>query len=165
MVDTSAFPELRGSLRSLAEITRAMKDFHDADLMQAKIFELTQEISTAQTWASEAQAAQSELLDRVRQLEDEKAKLEAWSTEKQRYELTSLAEGVTAYVLKPGTENGEPVHRLCTNCYAEGRKSILQTETRYPGRCEVMVCNRCGSELYVSGGREPQHNAMARKHR
>src|SRR5260370_30375039 len=112
MVDTSAFPELRASLRSLAEITRAMKDFHDADLMQAKLFELTQEISTAQTWASEAQAAQSELLDRVRQLEDAKAKLDAWSTEKQRYELTSLAEGVTVYVLKPGPETGEPVQHL-----------------------------------------------------
>jgi hypothetical protein len=57
----------------------------------------------------EAVAAQSALLDRVRHLEEEKAKLEAWEAEKQRYELANPERGFYAYILKPGMENGEPM--------------------------------------------------------
>jgi hypothetical protein len=109
----------------------------------------------------EAVAAQSALLNRVRELEEEKAKLEAWNTEKQRYKLTELGPGMTTYTLKEGMENGEPPHHLCTNCYNEGHKSIMQTEVRFPGRSQVLVCHRCGSDLYISGGREAAHSKMS----
>jgi hypothetical protein len=167
MVDMSAVAGLLTSLRSIVDITKAMKDVHDANLLQTSVFELTREIMNAQGCALEAQAAQSELLNRVRQLEEEKAKLESWNVEKQRYLLTDIGHGggMTAYALKPDMASGEPPHFLCTNCFDEGLKSIFQTETRYPGRCEVMVCHRCGSELYIDGGRQPEHNAMARKRR
>jgi NMD protein affecting ribosome stability and mRNA decay len=69
---------------------------------------------------------------------------------------------MTAYTLKQGMENGEPAHYLCASCYHEGHKSIMQTETRSPGRCEVMVCHRCGSDLYIRGIRQPEHHAMKR---
>jgi hypothetical protein len=90
MVDMAAITGLATSIRAAVEITRAMKDIHDANLIQTKTFELTREILAAQSYAMEAVAAQSALLNRVRELEEEKAKLEAWNTEKQRYKLTEL---------------------------------------------------------------------------
>jgi hypothetical protein len=109
VVDMSAITGLATSIRAVVEITKAMKDVHDANVLQTKTFELTREILSAQIYAMEAVAAQSALLDRVRHLEEEKAKLEAWEAEKQRYELANPERGFYAYILKPGMENGEPM--------------------------------------------------------
>jgi len=165
MVDMSAVAGLMTSLRSIVEITKAMKDVNDANVIQTKVFELTREIMAAQACALEAQTAQSDLLNRVRELEGEITKLEAWNTEKQRYKLTDLGRGMTAYTLKEGMESGEPPHHLCATCYNNGHKSVMQTETRNPGRCEVMVCHRCGSDLYIHGMRQPEHTAFRRQPR
>jgi hypothetical protein len=54
------------------------------------------------------------------------AQLEAWETEKKRYQLTDYGRGTFAYALKPDAADGEPPHRVCANCYQHGQKSILQ---------------------------------------
>jgi hypothetical protein len=108
MVDMAAVAGLMTSLRSIVEITKAMKDVSDANMIQTKVFELTREIMAAQACALEAQTAQSELLNRVRDLETEITKLEAWNAEKQRYKLTDLGRGMTTYTPKEGMEGGEP---------------------------------------------------------
>jgi len=165
MVDMAAITGFVTSVRAAVEITKAMKDLDDAIALQTKTFELTREIMSAQSYAVEAIAEQTALLQRVRELEEEKSKLEAWNTEKSRYKLTQVGHGMTTYALKEGVENGEPGHHLCASCYNEGYKSVMQTETRSPGRCEVLVCHRCGSDLYLSGMRQPEHHAMKRASR
>jgi hypothetical protein len=165
VVDMSAIAGFATSVRAAVEITKAMKDVNDANVIQTKTFEVTREILAAQSYAIEAAAAQSALLNRVRELEEEKSKLEAWSTEKARYKLTQVGHGMTTYTLKEGMENGEPAHHLCAACYNEGHKSVMQTETRSPGRCEVLVCHHCGSDLYLSGMRQPEHQGMKRQRR
>ena len=123
MVDLSALASFASSMNAVVNITKAMKDVHDANIIQTKVFELTREIMAAQTCAMAAQAEQAALLQRVRELEEEKAKLETWNTEKQRYELKDLFRGFFAYILKPGMENGEDQHALCTNCHGLGASS------------------------------------------
>jgi hypothetical protein len=93
------------------------------------------------------------LLGRVRELEEEKAKLEAWTAEKARYQLKSIRAGVTVYALKEGMEGGEESHYLCPTCYNRGQKSLLQRETRNPGMVIMQVCHECGTELIEHGQR------------
>jgi hypothetical protein len=97
------------------------------------------------------------LVEHVRELEKEMTDLKAWNADKKRYKLTDVGPGLTAYTLKKGMENGEVPHNLCASCYQNGKKSILQPETRFPGRCDVLACHRCGSALYLSGGPDPAH--------
>jgi hypothetical protein len=151
MVDMAAISGFATSMRAAVEITKAMINIRDANVMQTKIFELTREIMAAQSYAVEAQAAQSELLNRVRQLEEEKAKLETWNAEKGRYELKAIVPGVTVYALKEGMEGGEEPHYLCPTCYNRGQKSILQRENRSVGRVVMQVCHECDTELIESG--------------
>lgn len=151
MVDMTAITGLATSIRAAVEITKAMKDVHDANVIQTKTFELTREILSAQSYAMEAVAAQSALLERVRRLEEEKAQLETWNTEKQRYELKKIQTGVTVYALKPSMDNGEEPRYICTTCYQHGHKSILQREQLDMGRVIVHVCHECGSE-YIEFG-------------
>lgn len=153
MPDISAIAGFATSVRAAVEITKAMKDIHDSNILQTKTFELTREIMAAQSYAMEAAAAQSELLGRVRQLEEEKAKLEAWNTEKERYELKELKPGVLIYSIKDSMRGAEPEHYLCPTCYNRGKKSILQKEMRDVGRAVLLVCHECGTELYEHGMR------------
>jgi len=105
------------------------------------------------------------LIETVGALKGRVAELETWNADKRRYKLSEIGHGMTAYTLKEGMEEGEPNHYLCSACYNDGHKSVMQVETRSPGRCEVLVCHRCGSDLYLSGMRQPEHHAMKRSRR
>jgi hypothetical protein len=130
MVDMAAIAGFATSVRAAVEITKAMKDVRDANLMQTKVFELTREIMAAQSYAMEAMSAQSTLLTRIRELEEKIAALETWDAEKGRYYLKSIQPGVTVYALKDGMENGEEPHYLCPTCYNNGKKALLQREVQ-----------------------------------
>jgi hypothetical protein len=95
----------------------------------------------------EAVATQSTLLDRVRQLEEEKAKLEAWESEKKRYELQDVDRGFFAYVLKPGMENDEPPHAICATCYQRRLKSILQSSGHITVHDHYWFCGECDTQV------------------
>jgi hypothetical protein len=145
VVDISAIAGLASSFRSIVEITKAMKDVNDANVIQTKVFELTQEIMSAQACALAAQVAQSDLLQRERQLEEEISKLKDWRTEKTRYQLQRLPPGTFVYVLKAGMEGDDPPHRVCATCYQHHKISILQEPE--DGYAE---CHDCGSKLHWS---------------
>jgi hypothetical protein len=147
MVDLSALAGFASSMNAVVNITKAMKDVHDANVIQTKVFELTREIMSAQTCAMAAQAEQAALLQRVRDLEEEKGKLETWNTEKRRYELKDLSRGFFAYILKPGMENGEDQHALCTNCYNKGFKSVIQTSGHIIAHDHFWFCPSCNAKI------------------
>jgi hypothetical protein len=155
--DMSAIAAIVGSLNSAKEIAKSFVGLRDAAVIQTKVIELQTAILSAQKSAFSANAAQTALLEQVRQLKEEVARLKAWETEKQRYQLTELTPGVMAYALKEEMRAGEPTHYLCANCYQNGEKAFLQQETRTPGMARVQVCHKCGSELYVRGIRQPEH--------
>lgn len=116
------------SLRAAADIAKAMIGLRDAALIQSKVIELQGEILSAQSSAFAAQETQSALLERVRNLEKEVADLEAWETEREKYELKEIIAGVFAFGLKENAGTSEPQHFLCSNCYQDRRKSILQAQ-------------------------------------
>ncbi len=139
-----------GAIKTAFDIAKGLKDIDDATRRNAAVIELQEKILAAQ-------AAQASLVDHISELKGHVTQLEAWDADKERYKLTDLGVGLLAYALKEGMENGEPPHYLCTQCYNDKIKSILQTETRYPGRCHVLACHRCGSDLYLSGAPDPDH--------
>jgi hypothetical protein len=161
MVDMSAIAGLATSLRAVAEITKAMKDVNDANLIQTKVFELTREIMAAQACALAAQTAQSDLLQRERDLETEIAKLRAWEAEAARYQLQELPPGVFVWTLRQAMANGEPIHRLCAKCYEDGKKSILQSLGTIHGQ-ENLKCHGCDSTLKIGVYQPPMGPASAR---
>jgi hypothetical protein len=143
------------AIKSAFDIAKGLKDIDDAARRNAAIIELQEKILTAQQ-------AQSELIEKIRELEHKVAVFENWETEKQRYALTDFGGGTFALVLKPDKANGEPVHRLCPTCYEKGQKSILQFEfvSSLSGR-EKWKCHACNSE-FEFGPRQPPQNRSAR---
>jgi hypothetical protein len=129
--------------KSMYDAAKDLKDMNDATIRNGAVIELQEKILSAQR-------EQAELIEIAGALKARVAELEAWDADKKRYKLADLGRGMSVYSLKDGMENGEPPHHLCAACYNEGHKSIMQTETRSPGRCQVLVCHRCGSDLYLS---------------
>ena len=155
MTDIAMISGTITSLKAAFDISKAMLGIRDTSLIQGKVIELQAEILTAQSSAFSAQTDQFTLLERVRDLEKQLTELEAWSAEKQRYQLTELAPGAFAYVLKPEMAAGEPKHRLCANCYQHGRKSILQIFAS-PRNTEIWKCYECQADVKVHvPGRDP----------
>ncbi len=157
MIDMSAIAGTVGGLKTLGETVKGMIEARDTAVFQAKAIELQTQILAAQSSALAAHSDQFAMLDKIRQLEEEKAALEAWNTEKERYALKEVKTGVFTYVLKKEMSDSEPTHQICANCYQNKRVSILQRETRTPSRATVLVCNHCGSEIFTIGDRRAGH--------
>jgi hypothetical protein len=144
-----------GALKSAFDIAKGLKDIDNAARINAAVIELQEKILSAQS-------AQTDLVEIVGALKSRVVELEAWDTDKQRYELKEIQTGVTAYALKEGMEGTEPTHYLCPNCYTNNKKKILQREVRAPGMVQMLICHHCGLELICQGQRHPQHGKAPR---
>ncbi len=160
MPDMGAIAAGLSALQAAGDIAKSMMGLRDTAMVQGKVIELQSAILSAQSSALSAQAEQAALLQEIDKLKKEMARLEAWETEKQKYKLVQLADGVFAYSLKEDATGGEPPHEICANCYQQGFISILQREHRFPGRTEHAVCAGCGADLVLSGGRRPDQPAQ-----
>ena len=157
MPDISAISAALSSLTAAKDIGQAMIGLRDAAAFQGKLIEFQSKIIDAQNSAMAANDERTSLLQTISKLEKDVANLKAWEADKQRYELKDLGAGIFAFVLKEDAAPPEPPHKLCVDCYQNGKKSILQRETRFPGRADVLVCHACGLDLYVAGGRQQEH--------
>jgi hypothetical protein len=157
MVDVAAITGSIAALRTAYDMTKGFLGVRDAVISQGQIFELQRQILAAQENALSAQAAQTALLESIGDLKKQIADMETWDAEKEKYQLAKTRGGTLAYILKEQAELPEPDHYFCANCFEGRRKSILQPETRYPGRAQVLVCHHCGSDIYVDGAWRQEH--------
>lgn len=146
-----------GGLKTAADIAVGLSNLKTMAEVQGKAVELQQVILAAQSSALAAQSSQFELVQRIRDLEKEVAEAKAWNEQKQRYALVPVWEGAVAYALKRESSASEPPHWICTHCYEDGRRSILNDKTLYPTKGPhqlVLECPRCKSQLVTgySGG-------------
>jgi hypothetical protein len=132
-------------IRSALEVTKAMVGLRDAEAFRAKSIELQGVVLDALDKAIEAREAYAAQGDRIRALEAEVARLKAWDTEKQDYELKKVGDGAVVYMLKPDKRGNDPPHWLCPNCYANGQKSFLNSTGASAGRGGIYRCSNCDS--------------------
>src|SRR5208282_5591088 len=102
-----------------------------------------------------AQAAQSDLIERLRELEQQVADFEKWDAEKEKYELKSVAGGAFARMLKPEARRTEPPHWLCTRCYENRKASIMQLLARMSD-IAAYKCPECSNTFRIGRGIEPK---------
>jgi hypothetical protein len=125
-----------GALKTAFNMAQGLQDIHDAVARDRAVIELQKEILAAQ-------AAQSALIEQVRDLEKKVAGFETWDTEKKRYRLTDFGGNTFAYALKPEAAEGEPPHRICPACYEKRQKSILQFDFRTAAGQDKYICPAC----------------------
>lgn len=153
-MDPSSISVALTSLKAAKDIAQTMISLRDTAAFQDKVIEFQSKILDAQQAALSANEERAGMLETISNLEQEVADLKAWETEKQRYELKSVGNGTFAYVLKEDTESSEPFHFLCTKCYEDRKKSILQpspqpaTAPPFQGG-RLYSCHSCSSRIVI----------------
>lgn len=146
MVDMALLQGTIASLRMAGDIAKGFLDLKTFNEVGGKVAELQSAILAAQGSAMEANAAQFAMIEEIRALKAEMASIKAWDAEKSRYKLQSVATGGVAYVLKESMSNSEPPHYICTSCYENGRKSILNQIANATGFTSY-TCPVCKSQM------------------
>ncbi|MGE3333425.1 MAG: hypothetical protein AB7I36_07270 [Rhodospirillaceae bacterium] len=143
MADMSAILSGFGGINAGLNMLKTVVDVRDQVQVSAAIVDIQNKLLSTQTAVFAAHTAQAELLEQVRALKEKIASMESWATEQDRYQLTDFGDGTFAYLLKTEKANGEPVHRLCANCFQRQQKAILQFSHRGSGQ-DYYNCQSCG---------------------
>lgn len=80
------------------------------------------------TKALDVQALYTGSLDKIKELQNQLAAYDKWETEKTRYTLKNVGLAAFVYALKESEAGNDPPHWLCSKCYNDRTKSILQLE-------------------------------------
>ncbi len=143
------------SLKAAGQIAIGLIDLKSEAEVHAKAIELNQKILAAQSELFAAQATQTALVDRVRDLEGQIASMKNWDAQKQRYKLAAPSPGCMVYALQKSMSGGETPHYLCAACFQKDQPSILQGKEGRPLKPGMgMVhasycCPVCGSEAFT----------------
>jgi hypothetical protein len=114
------------SARSLAELVKATHSLSNYNELVAAVSEVNAKLMDATAVALASQEKQAALASRVSELENELMKFKDTQCRIDRYALHELPTGQLVYALKPGMEQGEPMHYACTACVDKGVISKLQ---------------------------------------
>ncbi|HYI47763.1 MAG TPA: hypothetical protein VEX35_04785 [Allosphingosinicella sp.] len=137
------------SLKTAKEIVQGLSAMKTEVAVGEVKIELQRLIFEAQQGLFAGQQAQSEAAKRIDELERTIASFENWQREASRYELHRFPMGAFAYVLKASEANGEPIHRICPDCYQQGHKGFLQMVSAHSGG-EMVQCSRCKCTITLS---------------
>jgi aspartate oxidase len=148
------------SLKTASDIAKGFLHLQSLAENQGKVIELNEAILSAQSSALTAQSEHFTMVQRVRDLEEEIARIKAWEEEKKRYQMVNPWQGSTflVYALKESRKESEPPHWICTKCYDDGRRTILQPHLDKVGYW-LLVCPTCHAEINsgIRGTHKPEY--------
>ena len=133
-----------------SDIAKSLLELKTISEVQAKVVDLQSAILSAQNSALAANAHQTAMIEEIGSLKEEIARIKAWEEEKQRYKLISSWPGTLLYALKEESSASEPPHWICTKCYEEGRKSILNPQRKVKALFYILVCPKCKCEFHAT---------------
>lgn len=144
---------ITGPLKTAGEVAQGLVEVRDTLKFSDAVIKLQAQILAAQQGAMSAQAHQTAMAEKVRELESKVASFEAWETQKHRYQLQRLDPGGFVCALKPDMAGGEPLHYVCPKCFENRKRSILQSHGPSHG-IETFECLECGAKIR-SGRSQP----------
>lgn len=147
-----------GFLRDASDTARSVRDTID-ELGAEPVSDgrIRVEVSEVLDKLIRAQIGQSEILDRLQQLEAALKNADRSEKEFARYTLTETKAGGLVYALKPNDEMDEPHHYLCAHCVGNNKKSILQPATE-----TSMHCRNCKTYTWM---KHPEPKPLVERYR
>ena len=117
--------------------------------VQSKAIELNQKLIEAQHEIFTANAEHSKLIQHVSELELKITDMQAWKEQKKSYKLTNPWNNpALVYAVRESCKETETAHWICTKCYDDGKRSILQPNKDKKGLI-MLVCSTCGAEIHT----------------
>jgi hypothetical protein len=149
MSEIAIVSSIASSLASATAMAKAMLGMKIDSEVRAHVGEIQGALMAAQTAALAGLEERFLLLDKIEKLERRLKAAVDWDEEAKRYQLQEFPHGTHVYVLKAECADGEPIHRICPNCFQQNLKSILQTTVKHSGAEEVS-CSACSASIKLS---------------
>jgi len=146
-MDASLILGTISGLKTAGDIAKSLLDLKTVSEVRGKVIELQSVILSAQGSAMEANARQSALIEQISALKKEITDIKAWEEEKQRYDLVAPMGSVLVYAIKKECAGSEPPHWICTNCYENRRKTILNQVRSKNSSFWHILCPVCKSQI------------------
>ncbi len=144
-----AIAEITAALNGIKAAKDLVKSFSSLSSeveLKSKSSELLSVIVGLQEQILSMQSKYSELLQSKDELQKQLGNIESWEKEKAQYELKEICPGVFVYAPKQDNNSAQPSHWLCTNCYNNEKKSILQFN-RFDSDGTHYLCPNCKDKI------------------
>lgn len=155
MEDLSHITPLLDNIRGVSGLVRELVSVMGDRKGSAELRKINAMILDAQQFALSAQHEQFELRQKMLALQEEIKALREFGEEKKKYELRDIVGEAFVYALVENS--GLPPHWLCSKCFEQGQKSIVQLCERYRHH-NIWKCYCCSSEIRVPVGTVPSRD-------
>src|ERR1700720_3448556 len=120
MPDLIAIGQGLNAVKAMTDIVKTMVGLQGSAKILENSIELNRKIADVQIALNTALTEQGTLVKTIHDQEEEIARLKAWDSEKDNYELKDVGDGggAVAYMIKEAAQGAEPLHCLCTKCYS-----------------------------------------------
>ena len=145
------------TLQSAYGLAKDIADLEGVHAVKLQFGELLAKIVSAQESALRSQERETALTRRVHALEDRIGEIEAWSTQKERYQLTKLPPGVFVYEIKEAARGEEPPHYVCAKCFEQQKRSFLNSDEATSGTTRLH-CPSCEWKETIGHFQKPRTN-------
>lgn len=136
---------LVAGIKTTVDIITNLQSSHDsATILQAQT-DVLEHLFTIKAEALTLQEKHLAIIHEKDELIKKIAQFEQWAKTESEYELQDIGDGTFVYTSKNSQESGVPTHWLCTQCWDDRKKSILQRQR--PRCASKLVCPRCGFEF------------------
>jgi len=142
-------------MKTASDIAKAILELKSMTDVQGKVIELQSAILSAQSSALSANVDQAAMAEEIRQLRERIEALARWGEERKRYRLVRPFDGAVVYGLRASMADGDPPHWICTKCYEDGRKVILNPKEN-PKGSSLLSCPTCKAEIVTPWRNAPE---------
>jgi hypothetical protein len=144
------------SVKVASDIVKGILSLNKDVAVNERAVELLSSILSLQKDLLSLQSDYGDLLKSKSDLEEELKKFNTWSKTESQYKLEEVSSGTFVHSPKNLNESKEPMHWLCTNCWEDQKKSILQITWQGESSAKY-TCPRCKNEIDVeSHGNYPR---------
>jgi hypothetical protein len=136
-------------IKTALDIAKGVASLKNTTEINQAVIDIQRALLEAQAGAFEDRQTIAKLTDQISELQKQLKTNADWEAEKARYVLTKSPKGAYTYNLRADLESEIAPHKLCSNCFDQGQKSVLQTIASGNGG-EVVDCPRCKSRFELS---------------
>jgi transcriptional regulator with GAF, ATPase, and Fis domain len=138
-----------GGIKSITEIAKGLKSAYDSHTVMQAQADILEKLTNLQMDALALQEKASSLINEKDELQKKVTEFEQWKETEADYELKEITTGKFVYAFKETGKSQKPSHWLCTNCYGQRKKSILQAS--YHGEFDATYfCPNCNLQMILN---------------
>lgn len=142
-------PAALASIKTFSDFTGFVLQSKVDAAVKEKAIESQAAIISVQAVMLNLQSQYQSLLQEKDELKKQLIETENWNAEASKYSLIAVDPGIFVYALYPNDSPSTPDHWLCTHCYQNKHKSILE-RTGSDSRGIVFLCFRCQNSIRTS---------------